>query len=229
MAALVDSLLILLLQVLVLGAILGAMLSGLSVRSFGPWVIAGLALLSFALLWGYYLLFEMIWNGQSPGKRWVGLRVLKGNGGPISFVDSAIRNLVRVVDFLPAYYGIGVIVMFLNNRAQRLGDLAAGTVVVRERNEVTLASLAATAPSPSTVQGDSSADLDVTPLTADDYDLIVRFFQRRSELANRADLACKLALVIAARLGLSLQERSPLAAEKFLEQVADACRRRART
>lgn len=229
MAALVDSLLLLLLQVLVLG-VMGVVLTVVGDdqegHQAGPWIVAGLALLSFALLWGYYLLFEMIWNGQSPGKRWVGLRVIKDSGAPISFVDSTIRNLVRLVDFLPVYYGIGVIVMFFNDRAQRLGDLAAGTVVVRERKEVTLASLTAASHSPP--PPDSPADLEVSSLTPDDYDLIVRFLQRRQELANRADLACKLASTVAARLGLSPQGLSPSAAEEFLERVADACRRRAR-
>jgi len=103
--------------------------------------VAVYVLVTFAIFWGYYIVFEMAWNGQTPGKRWIGLRVIKVNGYPISLVDSTIRNLVRVVDFLPAYYGLGVIAMFANAQARRLGDFAAGTVVVKERKEVTLESL----------------------------------------------------------------------------------------
>ena len=97
MAAMVDSLLIVIMQVVVLMvtlAVLSASPDDLFSGELGIWVAAVLGLLAFALFWGYYLFFEMIWNGQSPGKRWVGLRVIKDSGAPISLVDSAIRNLV---------------------------------------------------------------------------------------------------------------------------------------
>jgi uncharacterized RDD family membrane protein YckC len=228
MAALVDSLLIVILEAMVLLVVLsvlattpGDLLSG----QLGVWIIAGLGLLAFALLWGYYLFFEMIWNGQSPGKRWVGLRVIKDTGAPVSLVDSAIRNLVRFVDFMPAYYGVGVIVMFLNDQARRLGDFAAGTLVIRERRDVTLESLTVTPR-----RSDSSAPEDPLPglenLTSDDYDLIVRFLQRRSELANRDRLARRLATTIGARMGYSSRDLSPQAAERFLEHVVNVYRQR---
>ena len=223
MAALVDTLLIGVLQAVVLGLTIAA----LSSAQGGPWIAAGLGLLAFALLWGYYLLFEMIWNGQSPGKRWVGLRVIKESGAPISFVDSAIRNLVRLVDFLPMYYGVGVIVMFLNDQARRLGDFAAGTLVVRERKDVTLDSLVADAlPTPPASQTDAEAlpGLELSGLDAGDYDLIVRFLERRDRLANRSQLALKLAAGIGARMGLAPQELTPLEAERFLAAVTEAYR-----
>jgi uncharacterized RDD family membrane protein YckC len=228
MAALVDTLLIGLIQAVVLGLTIAA----LSSAQGGPWIAAGLGLLAFALLWGYYLLFEMIWNGQSPGKRWVGLRVIKESGAPISFVDSAIRNLVRLVDFLPMYYGVGVIVMFLNDQARRLGDFAAGTLVVRERKDVTLDSLVASAP-PAIPTSQTGAEalpgLDPSGLDAGDYDLIVRFLERRGTLANRSQLAIKLAAGIGARMGLASQELTPLEAEDFLVAVVQAYRQRHRS
>ncbi|MEK7327557.1 MAG: RDD family protein, partial [Chloroflexota bacterium] len=97
------------------------------------WLVAIFGLISFAFFWGYYILFEMLWNGQSPGKRWVGLRVIRTDGTPITLTESIIRNLVRLVDFLPAYYGVGVVTMFINEQSRRLGDLAAGTLVVHDR------------------------------------------------------------------------------------------------
>src|SRR6185503_2095102 len=101
------------------------------------------AILSFLTLWGYYIVFELVWNGQSIGKRAIGLRVVREGGRPITFVSSAIRNLIRIVDFLPMFYGIGVVVMFVDRRARRLGALAGGTLVVKERRGVTLESLTA--------------------------------------------------------------------------------------
>ncbi|MFP4344170.1 MAG: RDD family protein [Anaerolineales bacterium] len=135
MAALVDSLLILVLQVVVYVPLI-ALIMGLGMGALQAelviWAAALLGLLSFIFLWGYYVFFEIRWNGQSPGKRWVGVRVIRTDGTPISATESLIRNFVRLVDFLPLYYGVGVVTMFLNDEARRLGDFAAGTIVVRE-------------------------------------------------------------------------------------------------
>ena len=98
----------------------------------GNWLAALAGIATFALQWGYYMVFEIATNGQSPGKRVLGLRVIKVQGYPISFSDSAIRNIVRIVDMLPFAYGIGLLTMLLNKNWQRLGDLAAGTLVVKE-------------------------------------------------------------------------------------------------
>ena len=99
---------------------------------FGNWLAALAGIATFVLQWGYYMIFEIATNGQSPGKRALGLRVIKVQGYPISFSDSAIRNIVRIVDMLPFAYGIGLLTMLLNKNWQRLGDLAAGTLVVKE-------------------------------------------------------------------------------------------------
>lgn len=92
----------------------------------GAWV-----LLIALLLWSYFVLLEWLWNGQTLGKRIFGLRVISGDGSPARFVPVLVRNLVRIVDFLPAFYGLGLLAIILSSRSQRLGDLAAGTFVVR--------------------------------------------------------------------------------------------------
>jgi uncharacterized RDD family membrane protein YckC len=84
----------------------------------------------FFIEWLYSVPFEVLWNGQTPGKRVVGLRVLQENGVPVGWGASVLRNLLRAVDFLPALYGFGLISMLADRRFRRLGDLAAGTVVV---------------------------------------------------------------------------------------------------
>lgn len=97
----------------------------------GNWLAAIGGVLIFAMYWGYYMVFEITTNGQSPGKMALGIRVIKEGGYPINFSDSAIRNLVRIVDFLPFFYGTGLLVMLINGNWQRLGDLAAGTIIVK--------------------------------------------------------------------------------------------------
>jgi len=98
-------------------------------------------LLDFAIFWGYYLLFELLWNGQTPGKRIARTRVVRSDGMPAGFAESAVRNLVRIVDFLPSAYAVGLITMLFNSSTRRLGDFAAGTYVIHDQGEVTLASL----------------------------------------------------------------------------------------
>lgn len=210
LAATVDTLLILLLQ-----AGLGALVfGGVSLLPGGFDAVANLALalwaiLAFAMLWGYYLLFELLWSGQSPGKRLFGLRVVREGGRPLDFSASALRNLVRIVDFLPFGYGLGLLSVFVDRRARRLGDLAAGTLVVREGLPLTLDELvrgvapAAVAP--------RALDAPPTPLLPnlhllrpEEYELAQSFLRRRDGLspAVRASIAAELAEALRVRLAL---------------------------
>ena len=122
--------------ILLVVGILLALLAG-SLRHAG---LGLLLALYFAVEWGYYVFFELLWNGQTPGKKVLRLRVVKAAGYPIGFLDSVIRNLLRAVDALPPFgalpvgsYGVAAISMLVNGRFQRLGDIAAGTIVVCER------------------------------------------------------------------------------------------------
>ncbi len=83
-------------------------------------------------LWIYWTALEVAWNGQTPGKRLLRIRVVKSDGSPVTVFSSAVRNLLRVVDFLPACYPVGLITMLVDKRHRRLGDLLAGTVLVRD-------------------------------------------------------------------------------------------------
>ncbi|RKY01334.1 RDD family protein [Candidatus Poribacteria bacterium] len=107
--------------------------NSLRLGGVGSWIAAFLILVNFAAVWGYYILFELAWNGQTPGKRALGLRVVRSDGYPVSFPEILIRNLIRPVDFLPFFYGVGFLSMMLDGKWRRLGDLAAGTVVIKER------------------------------------------------------------------------------------------------
>src|SRR5918993_3785669 len=98
------------------------------------WVVA-LMLVAVFLVWSsYFVLFEWAWRGQTPGKRWLKLRVIREDGRPVTFWEAAARNLLRIFDMMPTpFYSVGLISVFVSGIDQRVGDLVAGTVVVRER------------------------------------------------------------------------------------------------
>lgn len=98
------------------------------------WVYAVLIVILFLIVSGYFAFFEWVWRGQTPGKRWLKLRVIREDGRPVTFWEATVRNLLRTLDMMPApFYSIGLISVFVSNIDQRVGDLIAGTVVVRER------------------------------------------------------------------------------------------------
>jgi uncharacterized RDD family membrane protein YckC len=110
---------------------------GGSLNAAPKWVYA-ILILVVAFIWtSYFILFEWLWNGQTPGKRWLKLRVIREDGRPITFWEAAVRNLLRIFDMMPflgiPFYSIGIISLFLTKKDQRVGDLVAGSVVVRER------------------------------------------------------------------------------------------------
>jgi uncharacterized RDD family membrane protein YckC len=96
---------------------------------------------AFLLEWGYGAFFETYWNGQTPGKRAFHLRVIKTEGYAIGFHEAMIRNLLRAADFAPLFYAAGFLTAVSNPRLQRIGDLVAGTMVVRERRPERLGEL----------------------------------------------------------------------------------------
>lgn len=97
----------------------------------GEQLLGVVLLLTLFLAWSYFVLLEWLWQGQTVGKRLYGLRVIRDDGAPAGFVAVFIRNLIRIIDFLPAFYGLGLLMIIFTSRSQRLGDLAAGTYVVR--------------------------------------------------------------------------------------------------
>ncbi|MFL5734523.1 MAG: RDD family protein [Chloroflexia bacterium] len=112
-------------------------------------LVAVLILVTFAVIWGYFMIFEIVWHGQTPGKRSGKLRVLRRSGQPIGAGEAVIRNLVRLVDFMPGFYGIGLTFMFIDKDARRLGDMAANTIVVREGTQTRLRDVRVSQPVPS--------------------------------------------------------------------------------
>jgi uncharacterized RDD family membrane protein YckC len=93
---------------------------------------------AFIVIFGYFWVSEALWSGQTIGKKAFRLRAVGDRGEPLTFMQAGIRNVVRIVDFLPYGYGVGFVVMFANGKGKRLGDLAAGTIVVKDSDHVWL-------------------------------------------------------------------------------------------
>jgi uncharacterized RDD family membrane protein YckC len=232
-AALIDGLLMaLLLFVFWLAGVFGLAMIARLQRELGgalleddvttPLIVLVMIGATFLVLWGYHVFFEMVWHGQTPGKRALGLRVIKEGGYPVDLGASVIRNLVRAVDYLPWSYLIGAIVMFVDARSRRLGDMAAGTLVVKERRTLALGALGLDPAMASAAPPDGRRPLpDLSPLTARDQSLLRDYVRRRSSLAPAAAsaLAGPIAAALAARLGHELGDETP---EQFLDRLAGA-------
>jgi uncharacterized RDD family membrane protein YckC/uncharacterized membrane protein SpoIIM required for sporulation len=158
--------------------------------TFGSWGAALLALGWFVVWTGYFIFFEGFRQGQTPGKRFVGVRVVMDTGYPVTFGAAVARNLLRAADFLPPPYLIGALLAAFHPRGKRLGDLVAGTIVARDRPAPAPPGripAAAASPSPS-----------IPELTESEFGLLARFAVRQRELAPRP--RARLAASLAARL-----------------------------
>ncbi|MBN1210438.1 MAG: RDD family protein [Myxococcaceae bacterium] len=143
-----------------------------------------LVLGAFATQWMYSTLVEVFFNGQSPGKRLVGIRVVRVDGSPVGLYESAVRNLLRAVDFLPMLYTTGCLSMLFTEQHRRLGDLVAGTLLVREER-FDLDKYTAPAAQASLVPGSRVATASVS-LGARDVELILAFLERAPWLEPEA-------------------------------------------
>ncbi len=155
------------------------------------WIAAVIIALGIALLSeGYFILFEWLMRGQTPGKKALKIRVIRDDGTPATIHEILVRNVLRLVDFLPFAYGVGAIVMFPSRLSKRLGDIAAGTIVIKESRLDYRAYTDQKYDLPTVALGAINAEL-----TAAERRLITGFLQRRSELLPmaRAELAQRLA------------------------------------
>jgi uncharacterized membrane protein SpoIIM required for sporulation/uncharacterized RDD family membrane protein YckC len=187
----------------------------------GSWALAVLAFAQFAVLWGYYVLFEGLRDGQTPGKRIYRLRVVRDGGYSVTFGVSAARNLVRILDLQPGLlYLVGLGSILVTRRSRRLGDLVAGTIVVRED----LRSLPREPLTRSQAETDTNALQ--TQLSEDEYLVLDRFVERWSVLEPRRRAA--LAEQLAARFAAALPDDGRPPAPRLLELHERERRARAR-
>ncbi len=202
--------------------------------SMGVWTAALTVLAIFAIYWGYFVAFETLWSGQTPGKRIMRLRVVREDGRPVRFFEVFVRNLLRVtIDIQPlGWNAIGVLSIVFSTRSKRIGDFVAGTVVVKERateapsldeiihvSEIEQQRIERTAP--------SLFVADTRRLSAQELRAVETFLKRRFELnePNRAALAARIAQPISIKLGVSPAGLSP---EAVLEEVGRQHRAQAR-
>jgi uncharacterized RDD family membrane protein YckC len=209
-SALVDFLL----QIALLAGVTGV---GAAVGAFGNGFGSAVVLVaSFLVFAAYDVLFEVFASGRTPGKRLNGLRVARIDGSPVTFFTSAIRNVLRLVDLLPGMYLVGIVTILVTRRNQRLGDVAAGTLVVRERTQhPSLQELRAPQPVPSTNTWDATA------VTADELAAVRSFLARRYELTNEARYRLAVDLAGALRPKV-VGAPENLGSEVFLEKLAAA-------
>jgi uncharacterized RDD family membrane protein YckC len=231
-ATLLDTLLIVLLQVvvvIVMALAIAALGESAAADQLSGWIIAIFGVILSIFYWGYYVFFEMLWNGQSPGKRWMGLRVIRTDGTPITLSEALIRNLVRIVDFLPAMYGVGIITMFIDKQSRRLGDLAAGTLVVQDRAPITIQELSMKRDIHLRPWASANASIEGFPverLTNDELNLIENFLERRDQLTHRDQLAIQILSTLHRRLGLPAPAMSRFEAEDTLAAILLAAQNR---
>jgi uncharacterized RDD family membrane protein YckC len=200
-------------------------------RLSAQWATAVYVFLLFLFNWGYFTLFEAFWNGRTPGKRIARIRVIQRSGRAVGLFESMARNFIRYIDQIPFFYAVGAVAIFVTRDHQRLGDLAAGTLVVRDRIEdapistestrtFTANIFAPAAPTPEPHAGFSLPDHSVAKLASSDLQVLESFFARRLDmpLDTRQALAERISAAIQAKSGL---EPPPgVSVETFLEITA---------
>jgi uncharacterized RDD family membrane protein YckC len=204
------------------------------------WTVAIVIFLVFLFNWGYFTLFEAFWNGRTPGKKIAKIRVIQQSGRPIGLLESMARNLVRYVDAFPSFYAVGVITMFVTKQHQRLGDLAAGTLVVQDREQeaplwgetgsrtFTAASFMPQVATREPHLEVSLPAMGIAKLTGADLEVLEGFFARRLDmpLEIRQKLAERIAGAITAKSEMEIP--SGVSTETFLEAAARELRDAAR-
>lgn len=193
------------------------------------WTLALLILGVFLIFASYFILFEWLWNGQTPGKRLLKLRVIREDGRPLTLWEAIARNLLRICDAVPGFvlpvYSVGLIVIFLSNRDQRLGDIFAGTVVIRERTDE-VPTFAETFSNPvsdtafSRVQKPVNTNANVSSLNEQEVEVVESFLRRRWDLTERQRLwmAWRIALPLMYKLKPNYNV-DDFTYEGFLEEI----------
>jgi uncharacterized RDD family membrane protein YckC len=193
------------------------------------WTIAVLIIVLFLIFAGYFVFFEWLWNGQTPGKRLIKLRVIREDGRPITLWEALARNLLRLFDTIPGFvvpiYSIGLIAVFVSRRDQRIGDLFAGTVVIRERADEA-PTFAETFSNPVSdaafrrVNKKTDFQANVALLTESEMEVVETFLRRRWDLSEhqRIWMAWRVALPVMYKLKPAYDLQT-FTYEGFLEEL----------
>ena len=203
------------------------------------WTIAILIIVIFLIFAGYFAFFEWLWNGQTPGKKLLKLRVIREDGRPVTLWEALARNLLRIFDAIPGFvvpiYSIGLITVFLSRRDQRVGDIFAGTVVIRESIDEaptfqeTFSEDNRSDPAFQRVQQQVNFRADLTSLTESEMEVVENFLRRRWDLSEKQRLwmAWRVALPIMYKLKPGYDAEN-FTYEGFLEELLHQFNRRRR-
>jgi len=203
--------LIFLIVIMLASAVGGVNMGGVS--SFVPLL---LILMVFFLRWCYFVFFEIRWNGQTPGKRMVKIRVIKESGRPVTALEVLARNLLRPIDAVPGSYAVGLVCMMLNKQNKRLGDYVAGTVLIYDKAGGTINAIRGA--------GERSADMATQSFAArispEELKLVETYLNRRSvlDVAVRRRMAEQIVATIRKRIGIGPEAGQ--SADAFLEALA---------
>jgi uncharacterized RDD family membrane protein YckC len=180
---------------------------GSSAISAAAWIVG-----FFVVFWGYDVAFEVLNSGRTPGKAANGLRVVMESGAPVTFVPSTIRNVIRLIDLIPGNYLVGVTSILVTKKNQRIGDLAAGTLVIRESRKLPPEVPRSSVPAPA---------WDTSTVKQQELDAVAAFLARRHELepSARSQIAAELAGRLRPKVGGAIARDGD---EIFLERLLAA-------
>lgn len=223
-AILIDTIIqiLLIIPVIVLIVLMEFLMPGKSNFNFlASWLTGLLFILLFILGFsGYHIFFELMWNGKTPGKRIASIKVIRDGGFPVEVTSSFIRNLIRIVDFVPFYYFAGIISIVLCKNKKRLGDIVAGTIVIKEYADI---------PPPVLLKHEEcSTGINLSCLekiTEHEYTLIRELLLRHEELDSnsRKSIASKIAEALIEKLEMDRRHIEGREYE-FLEELVKTLR-----
>ncbi len=207
-----------LIGVLILWAIVSIQLqtSFSNVQNLELWLTAISFLIVFAVYTGYFVVFETVWQGQTPGKRFVKIRVIRDDAQPVGLSQALLRSLLRPID---DSFFIGMFLIILSKREKRLGDWVAGTIVVQEERPIVTSSFPVS-PDAQSLADNLLKTANVKALLPDDFAVIREYLQRRSLMDDRAKSELNLQLARQARELIGLQDLPfQMTPDLFLEAV----------
>lgn len=180
------------------------------------WLTAISMVIAFAIYVGYFVFFETLWQGQTPGKRYAKIRVIRDDGQPVGLSQALLRSLLRPID---DFLFIGVLMIILGNREKRLGDWAAGTLLVQNERPIVSATFQTSEQAkPLAIELSNTAEM--SQLLPDDFAVIREYLQRRSLMETKARSDVSLQLARQTRQLIGLQDLPfQMTPDLFLEAV----------
>lgn len=184
-----------------------------SLEDLRNWLLALLLLSYFFIYIGYFVFFEVLWQGQTPGKRWVKIRVISDNGRPVKLQQAALRALLRPIDDI---LFLGVFFIFLGKREKRIGDWVAGTLVIQEEESIASISVS---PEAQPLADRLRVEADLSSLSPEDFAVIREYLHRRKEMIPEARRNVSQKLASRVKNMIALEQVPQITANLFLEAV----------